>query len=164
MAGTSGGALCAVDLACVAGVCTQDYRGGCSGITGGNNDPVPFPAGGLYLATLVLDVPADAKGDFMVGMKPPNDTSLVDQNNAFYEPLGLVPAHIELPLADLDGDLDLDLDDLAIFVECLGGPGVNEPPDTCTTEQFHAADFDGDDDVDLADADVLWRSFTIPPP
>jgi hypothetical protein len=46
--------------------------------------------------------------------------------------------------ADLDGDGDVDMNDYAIFVECLGGPFVPGP-----------GDYDADGDVDVADF-ALW--------
>lgn len=49
------------------------------------------------------------------------------------------------PTADLDGDGDIDVDDLDAFGDCMTGPGV-EPDPTC-----NPADLDTDGDVDLAD-------------
>ena len=48
---------------------------------------------------------------------------------------------------DLDGDGNTDLDDYALFEECLTGPGdTQELEGAC-----RLADYDGDSDVDLAD-------------
>jgi len=52
---------------------------------------------------------------------------------------------------DLDYDADVDLDDHAIFADCLAGPGVTIPPEGCTAAQFSSSDLDDDLDVDLAD-------------
>ena len=53
---------------------------------------------------------------------------------------------------DLDNDADVDGDDLALFVDCMNGPGV-EPQ--CDVD----ADFDNDGDVDLRDASELLLCF-----
>jgi hypothetical protein len=95
--GVPGGALAAVDLACVSGVCSQDYGAFSKTLSSSQNEPVPFPAGGMYAATLVLNVPADARGTFTVGMKPPNETGLVDQFSELME-VDLVPAKITIPV------------------------------------------------------------------
>ena len=46
---------------------------------------------------------------------------------------------------------DADLDDYAIFAECLAGPEVTTPPGSCMATQFDSSDLTGDGDVDLAD-------------
>ena len=58
----------------------------------------------------------------------------------------------------MDGDGDADLDDYAVFAECLAGPEVATPPGTCTAEQFDSSDVTGDGDVDLADFGRFVRS------
>jgi lysophospholipase L1-like esterase len=52
---------------------------------------------------------------------------------------------------DLNQDGSVDSDDLDFFVDCLAGPGIHEPPGSCTPAEFNQADVDGDYDVDLAD-------------
>jgi hypothetical protein len=52
---------------------------------------------------------------------------------------------------DVDRDCDVDLDDHELFYGCLAGPGVSEPPQGCSPEQFTRSDLDLDDDVDLGD-------------
>ena len=52
---------------------------------------------------------------------------------------------------DLDGDGDVDLDDFALFAECMAGPDVTTPPPGCDPVDFAASDLEGDTDVDLRD-------------
>ena len=54
-------------------------------------------------------------------------------------------------VGDLDGDGDVNLEDFAIFADCLAGPEVNTPPPACTQQQFDSPDLDRDNDVDLSD-------------
>ena len=61
---------------------------------------------------------------------------------------------------DVDGDGDADLNDYAVFAECLAGPDETTPPGGCTQEQFDKTDLDADDDVDLGDFAVFQRGFT----
>jgi len=61
---------------------------------------------------------------------------------------------------DLDGDCDVDLDDYRRFAPCIGGPGVDVPPQGCDPDDFAAADADGDRDVDIADAAAFGNRFT----
>ena len=59
--------------------------------------------------------------------------------------------------SDLDSDGDVDLGDLATFVECLSGPGAVSPPPACAVETFVRSDLDSDGDVDLDD----FAAFTV---
>ena len=61
---------------------------------------------------------------------------------------------------DLDGDCDIDLDDCLMFLECMGGPDVTDPPPGCDLVDFINADLTEDGDVDLADFMVFERLFT----
>ena len=61
---------------------------------------------------------------------------------------------------DLDGDCDIDLTDHAIFVECMGGPDVTDPPVDCDLADFINADLGDDGDVDLADFMLFEQLFT----
>lgn len=54
---------------------------------------------------------------------------------------------------DIDGDGDLDGDDMAMFLGCMDGPSVPLPP-SCDS-----VDLDHDGDVDLADSAVFQRFF-----
>ena len=58
---------------------------------------------------------------------------------------------------DLDGDGDVDLDDFALFADCLNGPDSSPAP-TCSPSVD--ADMDGDNDVDLGDFIILHVDFT----
>ena len=55
-------------------------------------------------------------------------------------------------LADLDGDGDVDLDDLALLVGAMNGP--HQAPGNA------GADLDGDNDCDLADYSIFAANFT----
>ena len=52
---------------------------------------------------------------------------------------------------DIDADGAVDLEDFALFANCMSGPSASTPPGGCTQEEFDAADLDDDEDVDLAD-------------
>jgi WD40 repeat protein len=69
-------------------------------------------------------------------------------------------ARSPLPLMDVDGDSDLDMDDHAVFVDCLAGPGVTTPPPACSSSAFPAADADGDNDVDARDFSQLQQALS----
>jgi hypothetical protein len=62
--------------------------------------------------------------------------------------------------ADLDGDCDVDQNDVTIFEACAAGPGITYP-DTCPlppdTQGRIAADFDEDGDVDQTDFGEIQR-------
>ncbi len=57
---------------------------------------------------------------------------------------------------DLDGDGDVDLDDFAIFLDCVTGPGGGVPPG-CDD-----GDLDVDNDIDYADFALFQEAFTGP--
>ena len=61
-----------------------------------------------------------------------------------------VPDECEPP-GDLDGDLDVDLNDFATFAMCFMGAAVTEAPSGCSPASFAASDLDTDGDVDLND-------------
>ncbi|RJP38129.1 MAG: hypothetical protein C4547_04890 [Phycisphaerales bacterium] len=60
---------------------------------------------------------------------------------------------------DLDGDCDIDLDDYKRVAPCIGGPGVEVPPQGCDPDDFIAADLDDDFDVDVKDVRDLFNLF-----
>ena len=60
-------------------------------------------------------------------------------------------------IGDFDGDLDVDLDDYAVFAACLGSPNAADLPPGCTEAQFEATDLEDDSDVDLGDFAVFQR-------
>lgn len=63
-----------------------------------------------------------------------------------------VPGH---PPADLDGDCDVDLDDLQTFVACAAGPALPQSSPGCGR-----TDFDGDGDTDSVDFGYFQRAWT----
>jgi len=72
-----------------------------------------------------------------------------DPAGSAVDPTWAFVAHIA---GDTDGDLDVDLDDMATFVSAMVGPGVP----TAVPE----ADLDGDGDCDLADAALFVAGFS----
>ena len=58
---------------------------------------------------------------------------------------------IAIPPGDIDQDGDVDLGDVAAWVDCMSGAGVTTPPTGCTAAEFARCDLDDDGDVDLAD-------------
>ena len=56
--------------------------------------------------------------------------------------------------ADSDGDGDADLDDFEFWLPCMGGPGI------AIDESCSVMDLDMDEDVDLADFSLLTEVFT----
>lgn len=61
---------------------------------------------------------------------------------------------------DFDTDSDIDGNDYAVWHTCMAGPGVVQPPDGCSPDDFAHADLDGDTDVDLADLVLLAARIT----
>lgn len=66
----------------------------------------------------------------------------------------------EVP-GDVDEDGDVDLDDAALFLNCLSGPGNPMPPDGCVAGVFADGDLDADGDIDLADCAVFLVLFGL---
>jgi hypothetical protein len=81
------GPLCAADLSL--------YRAGCATVVSNVNDPDPYPAGGQYTGSLILDVTADAKG-LIVAAYDPLQSSIIDQNNLPINLVGFNPGLIEI--------------------------------------------------------------------
>jgi hypothetical protein len=65
---------------------------------------------------------------------------------------------------DSDNDGDVDLNDFAVFAECMFGPGVTPSPTPPPTalECLYAFDAEPDSDVDLADFRAFVASLTVP--
>jgi hypothetical protein len=57
---------------------------------------------------------------------------------------------------DADGDGAIDLEDYALFADCLGGPDPPTPPGDCDV-----LDFDVNGAIDLADVSVFQRRFGV---
>ena len=83
--------LCATDLS------TDDTRAGCALIVGSQPAPEPFPPGGLYAGTVVVDIPPDARGTYTIALIP-GETNLADQNSLPIPNLNLLPAKITIPV------------------------------------------------------------------
>jgi hypothetical protein len=136
--------LCGVDVS------TPDIRMGCSALTSTNqNDPSPFPPQGLYAGELVLDVPPDARGTFTIGMKVNPDSALVDQNNLFFDLVGLVPAEITVQTGSCCyniGPGTSQCDDGLLFNECAAHSTTNVVVYTPGGSCLGDVDGDGDDD------------------
>ena len=75
-------------------------------------------------------------------------------------------AQFKLDIAqDYDNDGDIDLDDHAIFLDCLAGPGAAPNPSMTTAQAcLTAFDMNTDGAVDLHDYAAFQRVFTGPPP
>jgi len=62
---------------------------------------------------------------------------------------------------DFDGDEDVDLDDHALFTDCMAGPGERPAPSlTSVSNCLTVFDFNIDGDIDAADFLVLQAAFT----
>jgi hypothetical protein len=61
--------------------------------------------------------------------------------------------------ADINGDGTVDLNDAAMFAECLSGPDVTLPPPGVQPEDFDRADADDDGDVDEVDLAAFQIAF-----
>ncbi|HNQ23332.1 MAG TPA: beta-propeller fold lactonase family protein [Phycisphaerae bacterium] len=87
------------------------------------------------------------------------------QNGALLSTSGISPRSIATwappPVpGDLDDDGDVDIDDFALFVDCMSGPEVTTPPPGCAPDVFDAANLDTDADVDLGDFAEFENAFT----
>ncbi len=94
--------------------------------------PSPFPQGGVYGGSLVVETPVGVEGVFTVGWLPIPDTILIDQDNQFIAPVGLIPATIRVVLCgggDCQGNGVPDECDLVdgTSVDC----NANGVPDEC---------------------------------
>ena len=71
--------------------------------------------------------------------------------------VSVVDSAARQPDADLDGDLDVDADDLAVFQNCVTGAAMGPPSAACWQ-----ADLDKDGDVDQSDFGLLQRCLAGP--
>ncbi|UCC30486.1 MAG: hypothetical protein JSU86_20095 [Phycisphaerales bacterium] len=117
-------ALSAVDLS------TPDFRYGAAHVLSSIDDPVPFPADGMYAGTLVVEVPADAAGRFTLGFDAAAG-GLVDQSSARIPLVGFAPATIVIDrgqCCNMSADPPVCVDDTVTAAECdaLGSAGGYE--------------------------------------
>ena len=99
-------------------------------------DPLPLTSQ-MKVRFSVADVPNNSKDEGGI-----DAVEVFDVECALYPP------------CDIDGDQDVDLDDHALFADCLAGPNVTDPPGGCAEEHFLRASLDHDGDVDLEDYGV----------
>lgn len=82
----------------------------------------------------------------------------VDYSNEDYRPY--LEATFDLP-CDHDDDGDVDLDDYALFADCMAGPDATPIPTSTSVDKcLDTFDFDGDDDVDVDDFAEFQTAFT----
>ncbi len=87
-------------------------------------DPDPYPATGLYLGNMILDVPSDARGTFTIGMDPAN-TNVTRETSDFIPLLGLRPGYITIEVGKCCrgiGSPTITCEDGLLAKECTG-PG-----------------------------------------
>lgn len=73
--------------------------------------------------------------------------------------LGMVGSVTVIPQGDINRDGRVNLEDHAMLIECLAGPGGAADPALCPTEQLEASDQDQDGDADLKDFLKMQRAF-----
>jgi len=76
-------------------------------------------------------------------------------------PVGMLFLGSSSGIVDLDGDGDMDVDDMDLFAGCMGGPDASSPPG-CEPAIFTAADLDADGDVDLGDYAAFQQALDEP--
>ena len=105
--------------------------------------PSPFPAEGLYSATVAIAVPADAKGTFTIALKPFPDSVINDFAGPLIPLLGVVPGKItvqtgaccfNLQLALTGGQGCLDGNQTAGSCAQLAGITQFSPGESCSEE------------------------------
>ena len=72
-------AMAGIEVICAADLSLADTRTACTGLFEGVDAPDPFPEGGAYCGTLVVYVPADARGSFTIDFLLEKNL-LLDQN------------------------------------------------------------------------------------
>jgi lysophospholipase L1-like esterase len=83
----------------------------------------------------------------------------VDTLESEIGPYGAYVSDYTLADGDLDRDEDVDFDDYGVFVSCMAGPEVRQPPGSCSPAEFNLADVNGDYDVDVDDFRWLQADF-----
>ncbi len=136
-------------------ICLPDpnnWRITCTPLSGECVDVDGAPA---YMGTYTLTATIDAAGTFNAAILDEPTTFLRDCESEPITPLTFTDATVVMIIAgDLDGDGDVDLDDHAVFVGCVTGPGGG------VDAGCEGADVDSDEDVDLLDWGHLQRLFT----
>ena len=87
---------------------------------------------------------------------PVPNTDFVAVAAGIYHSLGIKG----YPRGDLDQDRDIDLDDFALFADCMSGPDVKHPPPRCGRIRFARGDLDDDEDIDLTELALFQALFT----
>jgi hypothetical protein len=149
------GASCSVDPV---------WRLGCSALAAeGEPDPVPFPPGGLYGGTLVVDIPDDVLGTVTIMPRPFMRAQMRYANGEDVPLVGFVPARITV--LDCNGNEVPDGDDVAAGTsgdcndnvvpdECEPNCNHNEFPDACDLSAGRSLDCNRNvvpDECDVAD-------------
>ncbi|GAF68171.1 unnamed protein product [marine sediment metagenome] len=108
----------------------------------------------IDIAAAIAPEPVTAAMRFRFSVADPVGSASVDEAGVDAVKIFQVDCGQTFSPCDLNEDGALDLDDYAIFADCLAGPDVTDPPGGCAGEYFLRADLDPDGDVDLRDFNV----------